>query len=357
MSVKLPTNVTSDPNTYGGINFRYCSLSHYIENRSNKDLLVKYNAWNNVIEGRPVGDQDYNNVFIRVEASMDLLKSELLEPETPIDIHIIEALKLQLSVNLTNGIYELESGRTAAHVEIRINKATLPEYRGADGGIHSRLLGISLYGFGEWEEEDLHTPAPFTNKEVCDEHGNKISASPKTQIMYEYVNNTDPELVLYAPIGKEVVKLVPMQDPSSQNEIRISIKSGGKGKVRKITQSLPQFSGNQEAFFKTLETLGYYLQHSDAANAISSKSLQHAESMVKELNKEVDTLNAKLVKLEDSKGKLKEANSKQQLKQEQTSIWNKLFESVIKVPFSIIASLLERKLTSLVAARLFAALI
>lgn len=356
MTVKIPTNLEGDPNFSDAAIFERCEITHTVVNQSNKDLLVKYNAWNLALEGKPIGDQDLNNILINIGGGMDLVRAEFLEPETPLDAYIIDRLKSKIDENFTNGIHILEPNRTAIEIKVRINKANLPEYVGADGGVHSRLLGMSLYGFGEWEEEDLHTPAPFTNKEVCDEHGNKISTNPKSQIVYEYVNNTDPELVLYAPVGKEVIKLVPMQDPSTQNEIRISIKSGG-GKVRKITQSLPEFSGNQEAFFKTLETLGYYLQHSDAAKAISSKSLQHAESMVKELTKEVETLNTKLVKLEDSKGKLKEANSKQQLKQEQSSIWNKLFESVIKVPFSIIASLLERKLTALVATRLLAALI
>lgn len=357
MSVKVPTNFEARPNVRDGLYVHKEEIHYDIRNFTNTDLLIKRNAFHGVLKGIPIGDQDNNCIVIAVSSRFGLWDNQFFEPETPLDALILDKMKSAMQSHLTDGSYELREGILGFTFEIGIARSNLPEFRGADGGVHSRLLGLSLYGFDTWGESDLRTPPPYTNREVCDERGNKISTNPKTQIVYEYINNTDPDLVLYAPIGKEVVKLVAKQDPGTKNEMRISIKSGGSGKVRTIKQALPEFSGNQEEFFKALDNYGYYLSHSDAAKSVNSKSLQHAQSKVKELTKEIDSLNTKLVKLEDSKGKLKEANSKQQLKQEQTSIWSKMFETIIKVPFNIIASLLERKLTSLVAARLFAALI
>ncbi|UVD32114.1 hypothetical protein [Vibrio phage phiKT1028] len=353
MSIKVPTNHTEDPSMHMAERYPHeDQLGYKIVNQTNKDVLIKRNAFNTTIPGITIGDQDSNCIKVHVTFGLTVTDLNEFEVETPFDALLMDM------------IHEHDGKRSALFgsfcsttVSIGIAKHNLPEFVGPDGGIHSRLLGFSLYGFDGWEEKDLIEPGPFTNKELCDEHGNKISKNQYAQIIYEYINNTEPDLILFTPVGNQIIKLVPKQDPTLENQLRIHVQNEGKGKMTTYSYNLPDSRVDLVKFHKALEEYDLHLNASNAMESYNSKSLLRMQSIAKEQNKEIERLNNQLVKLEDSKGKLKEANSKQQLKHEQSSIWTKLFESIIKVPFSIIASLLERKLTTVLAARLFAALI
>lgn len=356
MSVKIPSNFLERPHFYNTDRPPHREfLNVEVLNYTTEDLHVKRGAYNTIMQPLSIMDEPRCCVVIVLNYSFNFENTPaFLEPETPLDLYIMYKIRESYR-NKTEEELVAYGGQINGRLEIGISRSNLGEYIGNDGGVHSRLLGMSMYPFQEHEKAFVKEPCPFYSKVSFDPTGKRLSRSSPTQVLYEYVNNTNPDTALYAPVNGQVIKLVPKQDPTQEDGLKITVTSIlGK---KETFSPLPNPAEDRDKFFKALEDCNLHLTSSEALESINSKSLQHATSMVSSLQKEVKALQKETLTLREAHGKLKETNSKQQLKSEQNSIWSKMFESVIKVPFNLIAHLLEAKLTQVLLPKLMSAVL
>lgn len=356
MSVKMPSSFNQRPTMVGEYNNpQRQRLNVEVYNYTTDDVHVKRGAFNSVMKGLCTMDDPNCCVEIIVEFNFNVNEIPLFfEPETPLDLYAMTQIRDKYHEFSEDDLL-VRGGYISGRFTVGIGRGNIGEYTGADGGIHSRLLGISVYAFQNTSIEFKQKPSPYYTGVVLDSEGRPIARKCDAHILYEYVNNSSPDLSLYTMVGSQIVKLIPRQDPHKPDGVTIVSNVGGE--VNEIHHALPDATSEVDAFHKAIEANQYFLTAEKALESVNNKSLQHALSMVNDLTKERDRLLKDTQSLKDSHGKLKEANGKMQLKHEQTSIWSKLFEIIIKVPFTVIAHLLENKLTSVLAPKLLGALL
>lgn len=356
MSVKIPSNFLERPQIYGREKPAHREFINVeVLNYTTEDLFIKRSSYNTICQPLTIMDEPRCCVEVIVTYSFNFENiPSFFEPETPLDLYIMFKIR-EAYRNKSEEELIAFGGQINGRLVIGISRTNLGEYVGSDGGVHSRLLSMSFYPFQKLEKDFVKIPSPFYSGITVDPSGNRVDRNSPTQVLYEYVNNTNPDAVIYTPVNGQVLKLVPKQDPNQEDGLKLTVTSilG----MKEIFSPIPDPVVNREKFFKALEDNNLYLSSSEALESINSKSLQQATSMVSSLQTKVKALEKETLTLREAHGKLKETNSKQQLKHEQTSVWSKLFESVIKVPFNIIGHLLEAKLTQVLAPKLMSAIL
>ncbi|AUR80980.1 hypothetical protein FDJ25_gp133 [Vibrio phage Aphrodite1] len=356
MSVKIPSNYVERPHLYNNHRAPHREyLNIEVVNYTTSNVYVKRGPYNTISKPLTIVEDERCCVEFEVTFSFNFEnRPSFYEPETPLDIYIMSKIR-EYYRNKSEEELIAYGGQINGRFLIGVGRANLGEYIGSDGGIHSRLLGISVYPFLDVPEDFHKSPSPYYGPVTTDENGNRIDSRSPTQVIYEYYNNSNPEATIYTPVNGRVLKLVPKQDPSIEDGIKMTVVSP-LGKKESFIE-LPDSFKDRDKFFKVLEENNFYLSSSDALESINSKSLQQALSMVSQLQKELKASQKETLNLREAHGKLKDANSKQQIKHEQTSLWSKLLETIIKVPFTIIAHLLEVKLTQVLGPKLLMAVL